>query len=91
MPLYTYIAHYKGRTGVEQVRRSNYRGFAAWVVDSMVTRGLLGAGLKSLRNELTGKAMRSEWSEVSNTSNVWRTSFDFEGDQFEVYAVQSKD
>jgi hypothetical protein len=91
MPLYTYIAHYKGRTGVEQVRRSNYRGFAAWVVDSMVTRSLLGAGLKSLRSELVGKAMRLEWSTVSNTSNVWRTSFDFEGEQFELYAVQSKD
>ena len=31
MPLYTYIAHYKARTGVEQVRRSNYRGFHGWV------------------------------------------------------------
>jgi len=91
MPLYTYIAHYKDRTGVEQVRRSNYRGFAASAVDRMVTRGLLGAGLTSLRNELAGKAMRSEWSAVGNTSNVWRTSFDFAGDQFELYAVQSKD
>jgi hypothetical protein len=91
MPLYTYIAHYKARTGVEQVRRSNYRGFASSAVDSMVKRSSLGAGLTSLRNELAGKVMRSEWSAVSNTSNVWRTSFDLEGDQFELYAVQSKD
>jgi hypothetical protein len=90
MPLYTYIAHYQGRTKVEQTRVSNYRGFAASQLARMADRGLLGTS-KSLKNEMVGKAYRSPWSSVAELSSVWRTAFELNGDQLELYAVQTKD
>ena len=90
MPLYTYIACYKGLTQVEQDRKSNYRGSAALVLARMADAGLLGPS-KKLRDEMVHKAYRSTWIAVPNQSNVWRTSFDLSGDEFELYAVQTKD
>ena len=31
MPLYTYVAIYKGTSYIAQQRRSNYQGFGDWV------------------------------------------------------------
>jgi len=74
MPLYTYIACYKGRSHADQDRRSNYRGFAAIVLGRMPEGALPGLTSKSLRQEMVHKAFRSEWTLVSNRKNARRSA-----------------
>jgi hypothetical protein len=90
MPLYTYIAHYRGRTRVEQDRRSNYRGFAPFVLADMARNGLLGPSQKVPR-EMLHEAYRSPWTPIANRSNVWRTAFLLQGSELELYAIHTKD
>ncbi len=90
MPLYTYVAHYKGRTCVDQDRRSNYAGFAPLVLGRMADGGLLGSS-NNLRNEMAHKAYRSAWAAIPNRLSVWRTAFELDGVQLELYAIQTKD
>jgi hypothetical protein len=90
MPLYTYIAHYQGRTRVDQDRRSNYRGFAPFVLGRMADDGLLGPSRKAVQ-EMLHEAYRSPWSPIVNRSHVWRTAFLLRGSELELYAIQTKD
>jgi hypothetical protein len=89
MPLYTYIATFKGATFVGQDRRSNFRGFvSAWT--SELPANALPALTPELRKDLSAKAYRGEFVEVPNRKHVWRKSIDLNGEEFVVYAVQTE-
>lgn len=89
MPLYTYIATYRGRSYVKQGRYSNYRGWTPYMITEM-PESFVPKSDKALLQELVGKLQRSEWSAVDFCSNVWRTSVEVRGDRFEYIAVLSK-
>jgi len=89
MPLYTYIASFKGATCVTQDSRSNFRGFVnAWTSD--LPPGALPGLTPALRKELGAKAFGGEFSEVPNRKHVWRKVLDLGGAEFEVYAIQTE-
>jgi hypothetical protein len=89
MPLYTYIAVFKGATCATQDSRSNFRGFVnAWT--SELPPGALPGLTPALRKELAAKALRGEFVEVSNRKHVWRKAIDLGGEEFVVYAIQTE-
>jgi len=89
MPLYTYIASFKGATCVTQASRSNFRGFVdAWTTG--LPGGALPALTPALRKELGAKAYYGEFVEVPNRKNVWRKAIDLGGEEFVVYAIQTQ-
>jgi hypothetical protein len=89
MPLFTYIACYRGGTHADQDQRSNFKGFASLVIDRIPDNALPGLN-KALRNSAVKKIMGMEWQPVPNRTNVWRTSFDLDGSDFAIYAVQTQ-
>jgi hypothetical protein len=89
MPLYTYIVAFRGATYAAQARHSNFNGFvSSWSTDlpDNVFPGLTA----SLKNELSGKAYRSDFLEGPNRKNVWRKTLNLDGEDFTVYAVQTE-
>lgn len=89
MPLYTYIAAFKGATYVAQDRRSNFRGFVTSRASERPSDALPGL-TPSLRKELTEKAYRGEFLEVPNRKHVWRKAIDLGGEDFVLYAIQTE-
>ena len=89
MPLYTYIASYRGSTAAEQGSFSNYKGFAAQTLGAIPQKALPGITPK-LRKEFLEKAYRCDWVAVPNRTNLWRASFELDGSDFVVYVVQTK-
>jgi hypothetical protein len=88
MPLYTYLATFKGATCVAQDRKSNFKGFVtAWA--DLPANALPGL-TPSLRRELAEKAYRGEFVEVPNRKHVWRKTINLSGEEFVVYAVQTE-
>jgi len=89
MPLYTYIASFKGASCVTQDSRSNFRGFVnAWT--SELPAGALPALSPALRKELGTKAYRGEFEAVPNRKHVWRKVVDLGGEELVVYAIQTE-
>ena len=89
MPLYTYIAAFKGETVAVQGSYSNFKGFvAAW--SGALSENAFSSLTPSLRKELSGKAYRGDFVEVPNRKHVWRKSIDLNGDAFVVYAIQTQ-
>jgi len=89
MPLYTYIASYRGGTHADQDRRSNFKGSAALLLGRMPD-GALPYLSKELRTDMVHKAFRCEWTAIPNRSNLWRTAFDLGGHEFALYAIQTE-
>jgi len=89
MPLYTYIASFKGSSYVAQGSYSNFKGFVAAWSGSLPDNVLPGLN-PGLRKELSTKAYRGEFLEVPNRKHVWRKSLDLGGDEFVVYAIQTQ-
>lgn len=88
MPLYTYIAAFKGATFASQGSYSNFKGFVrAWA--DLPPNALPGL-TPSLRKELAHKAYRGEFVEVPNEKHLWRKSIKLDGEEFVVYAVQTQ-
>lgn len=88
MPLYTYIAAFKGATYASQGSYSNFKGFVtAW---SDLPANALPGLTPALRKELAHKAYRGEFFEVPNKKHLWRKSIDLNGEEFVVYAVQTQ-
>jgi len=88
MPLYTYVAAFKGATYAAQGSYSNFKGFvSAWA--SLPPNALPGL-TPSLAKELAAKAYRGEFVEVSNRKHLWRKSIDLGGEEFVVYAIQTQ-
>ena len=89
MPLYTYIATFKGASYVAQGSYSNFRGFvSAWSGD--LPDNALPSLTVALRKELSSKAYRSDFLEVPNRKHVWRKVIDLNGAEFSVYAIQTQ-
>ena len=88
MPLYTYIAVYKGTTYVAQGRHSNFKGFpSTW---AKIPGGVLPDLTPSLMKELSEKSYRGDFDAVPNREKVWRKSLDIGGSEFVVIAVETK-
>ena len=88
MPLYIYIAAFKGAEYASQGSYSNFKGFVtAW---SDLPVNALSGLTPALRKELAHKAYRGEFLEVPNKKHLWRKSIDLNADEFVVYAVQTQ-
>ena len=89
MPLFTYVASFKGVTYVVQGSYSNFKGFvSAWY--GALPENALPALTLLQRKDLTAKAYRGDFTEVPNRKHVWRKSIDLNGDEFVVYAIQAQ-
>ncbi len=89
MPLYTYIAAFKGATYAAQGSYSNFKGFVSSWSGGLPENALPGL-TPSLKKELAQKAYRAEFVEVPNRKHVWRKSIDLSWAEFVVYAVQTQ-
>ncbi len=88
MPLYTYIATYRGASYAGQNRFSNFKGFASRVIGD-VPDGVLPGLDKAMRNDVIEAMWRGQWQPIANRKNVWRNSFEVRGSEFVLYAVQT--
>lgn len=89
MPLYTYVISYGGRLHVTQDSRSNFKGFAALLMDSQAGKSLGGMS-EAIRNEATESLHRADWSAIEGAAGVWRTSFTLQGTPFDVIATDTR-
>ena len=89
MPLYTYIACFKGATYVSQGSYSNFKGFvSSWSGD--LPENALPGLTAPLKKELSQKAYYGEFVEVPNRKHVWCKTIDLNGERFVVYAIQTQ-
>ena len=88
MPLFTYVASYRGTTFVDQTRSSNFKGAICGVLGGMPNGALPTVGA-SYRNDVLDKAMRCEWVSMPNRTNLWRATFDLSGSEFSIFAIQT--
>ena len=91
MPLFTYVAAYRGAVHLEQAREksSNYRGWATSIMGQMPEGALPGLS-KSLRDDLLDKVLRAKWEALPNRTGAWRTAFDLAGAEFVLFAIQTE-
>lgn len=89
MPLYTYIATFKGSSYVAQGSYSNFRGFVSAWSGELPDNALPGL-TAALRKELISKAYHGDFLEVPNRKHVWRNVIDLNGSEFAVYAIQTQ-
>jgi hypothetical protein len=89
MPLYTYIATYKGGTQCDQDKRSNFKGFASLMVARWPNDCLAGFH-SALQKEAAEKTLRAEWTAVAGLTHVWVTRFDLNGHAFTLHAIQTE-
>lgn len=78
MPLYTYVATYRGTSYIAQRRRSNFQGFGDWIQELPST----------LRQKAT-KNMFAGFEPVPNRQNVWRKTLMIDDSELVVVAVQT--
>ena len=78
MPLYTYVAIYKGSSYIAQQRRSNYQGFGDWIQ-------ALPAALK----KKAAQNMYAGFEPVPNRQNVWRRTQTIDDSELVVIAIQT--
>ena len=89
MPLYTYIASFKGSTYVAQGSYSNFKGFVSSWSGNLPENALPGL-TPALRKELSQKAYYGDLNEIPNRKHVWRKTIDLNGEIFVVYAIQTQ-
>jgi hypothetical protein len=78
MPLYTYVAIYKGTSYIAQQRRSNYQGFGDWIQ-------ALPAALK----KKAAQNMYAGFEPVPNRKNVWQRTQTIDDSELVVIAIQT--
>ena len=78
MPLYTYVATYKGASYITQKRRSNPKGFPDWT--------------EALPTTLRGKfnPYDGAFDPVPNRKNVWRRVISAGGDELVVLVIATE-
>jgi hypothetical protein len=87
MPLYTYVAFYKGSSFAVQARRSTFQGFTmGWA--GKAARVALPNLTEPQWRELADKAMRTRFEPVDGCAHVWARASDVGGERFTAYAVQ---
>ncbi len=83
MPLYTYVASWKGATHVIQARRSNPQGFGDWA--SSLPKNLASP---SQSDEIM-RHMYGGFEAIPNRIHAWQKKFIVDGAEFVVIAVQT--
>ena len=78
MPLYTYVAIYKGTSYIAQRRRSNYQGFGDWI-----------EALPAVLKEKAAQNMYAGFEPIPNRENVWRRSQTIHDSELVVIAIQT--
>jgi hypothetical protein len=78
MPLYTYVAIYKGTSYIAQQRRSNYQGFGDWIE-------ALPAALK----KKAAQNMYAGFEPIPNRKNVWQRTQTIDDSELVVIAIQT--
>ena len=78
MPLYTYVAIYKGVSYIAQRRRSNHQGFGDWIE-------VLPPALK----KKAAQNMYAGFEPVPNRQHVWRKTTSIDDSELVVIAVQT--
>ena len=78
MPLYTYVAIYKGSSYIAQQRRSNYQGFGDWI-----------EALPTALKKKAAQKMYAEFEPVPNRQNVWRGTLTIDDSELVVIAIQT--
>lgn len=88
MPLYTYVATYKGESFVAQGQHSNYVGFAStWAaLPAAALAGLPQVARKALARD----AYRTDFSAVPNRTHVWTKTMQIDEFPMVVYAIQTE-
>jgi hypothetical protein len=66
-----------------------FEGFAALVIGRIPDNALPGLN-NALRKTAVEKTYQVELQPVPNRTNFWRTSFDLDGSEFAIYAVQTQ-
>jgi len=84
MPLYTYIASYKGATHVSQKQSSNFQGFGHWAIE--LPKDVLPP---DVRRQVMGK-MYGGFEPIPNRIHAWQKTFEIDGSAFTVVAVQTE-
>jgi hypothetical protein len=84
MPLFTYVASWKGTTYVSQARRSNFHGFGDWANELPK-----GAASPAHRKEIM-KHMYGGFEAIPNRTHAWQKKFVVDGAEFVVVAVQTE-
>ncbi len=79
MPLYTYVAVYKGTSYIAQQTRSNYQGFGDWI-------HALPAALKAK----AAQSMHAGFEPIPNRKNVWQRTQMIDGSELVVTAIQTE-
>jgi hypothetical protein len=86
MPLYTYIATYKGDTHVAQGRHSNFKGFPTWFAN-LPASALPGLSQK-YRKDLNPYS--GDFEPVPNQEKVWKKILVVDGNDLTVVVVETK-
>jgi hypothetical protein len=79
MPLYTYVAVYKGTSYIAQQRRSNYQGSGDWI-----------QALPSALKEKAAQSMYAGFEPVPNRKNVWQRTQTIDDSEMVVIAIQTE-
>jgi hypothetical protein len=88
MPLYSYVASYRGGSYADQDSKSNFKGFASLVLGRMPSNAMPGLNSGLLR-ELIEKSQRAEWTAIPNRKNIWVMQIMLDGQPFTLHAVQT--
>jgi hypothetical protein len=88
MPLYSYIASYRGGSYADQDSKSNFKGFASLMLGRMPPNAMPGLN-SGLLCELIEKSQRAEWTAVPNRKNIWVRQIMLDGQPFTLHAVQT--
>jgi hypothetical protein len=86
MPLYTYIATYKGQSYVAQGRHSNFQGFPMWFGEMPATA--LPALTPALRKEVN--LYQGKFEPIQNRKKVWQKTLSVGGSDLTVFVVQTE-
>ena len=78
MPLYTYVAIYKGTSYIAQRRRSNYQGFGDWI-----------EALPPALKKKAAQKMYAGFEPVPDRQRVWRRSQIIDDSELVVIAIQT--
>ncbi len=84
MPLYTYVATYRGASYVSQARRSNPHGSGDWIIDKP------RSALPELNvSALSASDLYGPMNTLANKRSVWTKTILVDGSELVVIAVQT--
>ncbi len=82
MPLFTYVAAYKGKTAVVQARRSSFKGWLAQAAHD---------AFPDISSDDLGVIMRLDPQPLPNLMRTWGCSTTISGGLFGLHIVETRD